>query len=260
MRESAAKRRPAVPARASDPEGLSRDELRRLAKAERKLASPDRSHAAAGHRDIQAIEREHGERLEVRSLAERLAETSALALARGEEVRAERVRTDQPVLDEHRGRVIRDGAPSYRRETVSRIRIVSRGGLQLAYERGDLDGGALKAERLFDTAKAYRWAFETCAARTTARRDLAAVHARAPLRASSGPQDAVFAAGELLRVFRTGLTARQRQVLDQVCGLDVTLRQAAIMLKVDPRTVRKALVAGLVSATERRKQAAEQDG
>jgi hypothetical protein len=255
VRESAARRRPAAAIQLPDRDRLDRDELRRLAKAERKLASPDRSLAAAGQRDIREIERAHADRLAARRLAERLTETSDLAVARGEDVRTERVTVVQPMLDEHGGRAMRDGAPLYRRETVYRVRVVSRGGLQLAYERGDLDGGAIKAERLLATARAYRWAFETCAARTTVRRDLGAVSARSPLRASAGPQDSVFAAGEALRVFRAGLTARGCAVLDQVCGLDATVRQAAITLSADPRTIRRTLVAALVAATESQQRA-----
>jgi hypothetical protein len=76
--------------------------------------------------------------------------------------------------------------------------------------------------------------------------------ARSPMRASAGPQDAVFAAGELLRTFRSGLTPRQVAVLDRVCGLDLTLSAAAGALRADPRTLRKALLEGLALATETR--------
>ena len=47
------------------------------------------------------------------------------------------------------------------------MRIQSRGGLQLAFERGDLDSGQVRAERLLETGKAYRWAYETATALTT---------------------------------------------------------------------------------------------
>ena len=251
MRDSA--RRPPVSGpRAAEPEDLSRDELRRLAKAERKARSSDSAQAATGRREVGEIERRHAERLEGRSLAARLAETSSLALSRGEEVRSETVRIAVALTDEHGARLIRRGLPLYRQETVTRMRILSRGGLQLAFDRGDLDGGALKAERLLDTAKTYRWAYETASALTTPARNLAVVGARAPLKAGAGPQDAVFVAGELLRVFRGGLSIRQVAVLDRVCGLDYTIRAAAQALKADPRTVRRALVEGLAAATSNR--------
>jgi hypothetical protein len=249
-----ARRRPAVPA--SDPEALTREELRRLGKAERKLASPDRTQSAAGVRDIQDLERRHSERVEGQSLAARLAETSSLALSRGEEVRAETVRISVPQFDDHGARIVRHGLPLYRQETHSRVRIASRGGLQLAFERGDLDGGPIKAERLYETAKSYRWAFETASALTTPSRNLAPISGRSPLRASAGPQDAIFAAGEILRIFRDGLGARQIAVLDQVCGLDLTVRATGLALKADFRTIRRLLVESLSIATENKKASA----
>ena len=208
---------PAVPT--ADGERLTRDELRRLSKAERKLGGADRTLADSGRREILELERRHATRLEDVSLAERLAETQALARGRGEDVRAERLRIATPALDEHGARIVRRGLPVYAQETVTRVRICSRGGLQLAFERGDLDDGPLKADRLVETGKTYRWAYETCSAMTTPQRNLAPISSRAPLRASAGPQDAVFAAGELLRLFREDLSARQTAILDRVCGL-----------------------------------------
>jgi hypothetical protein len=240
------------PIHVPNPEALTRDELRRLAKAERKLISPDRSQAASGVREIQDLERRHGERLEVQSLTARLAETSSLALSRGEEVRSEIVRLAVAQFDEHGARIVRNGLPLYRQETHTRVRVASRGGLQLAFERGDLDGGRIKAEHLNETGKAYRWAFETASALTTPARNLAPIGGRSPLRASAGPQDAVFAAGEILRVFRAGLTLRQHAVLDQVCGRDATVRATCLLLKADIRTVRRILVEALTIATENR--------
>jgi hypothetical protein len=241
---------------APDPEALTREELRRLAKAERKLAGPDRIQSAAGVREIHDLERRRSERVEGQSLAARLAETSSLALSRGEEVKTETVRIAVAQFDEHGARVVRHGLPLYRQETHSRVRVASRGGLQLAFERGDLDGGSMKAERLHETAKAYRWAFETNSALTTPSRNLAPTSGRSPLRASAGPQDAVFAAGEVLRIFRNGLSARHIAVLDQVCGLDLTVRAAGLALRANFRTIRRLLVEALCIATENKKSSA----
>jgi hypothetical protein len=248
-------RRRRQPIHAPDSEGLTREELRRLAKAERKLASPDRSQAASGVREIQDLERRHGERLEVQSLAARLAETSSLALSRGEEVRSETVRLAVAQFDEHGARIVRHGLPLYRQETHARVRISSRGGLQLAFERGDLDGGRIQAERLYETGKAYRGAFETASALTTPARNLAPMAGRSPLRSSAGPQDAVFAAGEILRIFRADLIPRQVAVLDNVCGCDATVRAVGLLLSADIRTVRRILVEALTAATDRRSAA-----
>ncbi len=238
---------------APHPEALSRDELRRLARAERKIASRDQIQAAAGRRELQEIERRHGERIAGRSLAARLAETAALAAVRGEDVRSETVRIAQPLFDEHGVRLVKDGAPIYRREAVTRVRVASRGGLQLAFERGDLDGADARAEQLYETGKAYRWAYEASSALTTPARSLSSVSARSPLRASTGPQDAVFAAGDLLRTFRSPLTPRRIAVLDMVCGLDLTIRAAALQLRADPRSVRAALTDGLSAAAAARR-------
>jgi hypothetical protein len=172
-------------------------------------------------------------------------------------VKTETVRIAVAQFDEHGARLVRHGLPLYRQETHSRVRIASRGGLQLAFERGDLDGGTMQAERLHETAKVYRWAFETSSALTTPARNLAPNAGRSPLRASAGPQDAVFAAGEILRIFREGLSARQIAVLDQVCGLDLTVRAVGVALKADFRTVRRLLVEALVAATDNKKASAE---
>jgi len=226
--------------------------LRRLAKAERKLASPDRAQSASGVREIQDLERRRAERSETQSLAARLAETSSLALSRGEEVRSETVRLAVPQYDEHGARIVRHGLPVYRQETHARVRVASRGGLQLAFERGDLDGGRIKADRLHDTGAAYRLAFETASALTTPVRNLAPISGRLALSASAGPQDAVFAAGEILRIFRADLTAGQIAVVDNICGLEATVRATALWLRADTRSVRRILVEALTLATESR--------
>ena len=179
-----ARRRDPKSRQEADPEALSREELRRLAKAERKLTSPDEAQVSSGRREIQDIARRHAARLEGQSLAARLAETSQLALSRGETVKSESVRIAVPLVDEHGARVVHAGLPLYRQETVARVRILSRGGLQLAFDRGDLDGGPLKAERLLDTGRAYGWAFEAASALTTPTRNLAPISGRSPMRAS----------------------------------------------------------------------------
>jgi hypothetical protein len=245
-----ARRRGAPPPTPTD---LSRDELRHVARAERQLASRDPGQAAVARRELQAIERRHNERLEGLSLAARLAETADLAAARGEEVRTEIASIAEPLTDEHGARLVKDGAPLWRRERVTRLRIASRGGLQLAFERGDLDQAPVRAELLYETGKAYRWAYEASSALTTPARNLAPISASSPLRASAGPQEAVFAAGEVLRTFRAPLTARQVAVLDRVCGLDLTVRAAALQLGADPRTTRSVLVEGLAAARAARR-------
>ena len=247
--------RPAVK-RVVDTEDLTRDELRQLAKATRKLTHLESAQSDSGRRAIKDIERHRLARLESLSLAARLAETMSLAKARGEEVRSERVRIAVPLIDEHGARVVRRGLPAHRAETAHRVRIVSRGGLQLAFERGDLDGGPTKAEQLIETGQTYRWAYEASVALATPQRTLSPVSARTAFRASDGPQEQVFRAGELLRRFRDGLSDRQVAVLDRVCGLDMTVRAAAVSLKADPRSARNALLEGLTMAEANRRASA----
>ena len=62
----------------------------------------------------------------------------------------------------------------------------------------------------------------------------------------------MFAAGEFLRIFRADLTVRQVVVLDSVCGRDETLHATALLLRADPRTLRRTLVEALTLATESR--------
>jgi hypothetical protein len=252
-----AKRRP--PVSPADPHALTRDDLRRLAKAEKKIASADRALQAGGHREIQELERRRTARVEGQSLAARLAETSSLALSRGELVKTETVRLAAPLVDEHGARIVKRGLPVYREETHARVRIASRGGLQLAFERGDLDSAVISAERLYETGKLYRQAFETSSALTTPQRNLAPITARSPLRASAGPQDAVFAAGEILRILRADLKSAQTAVLDRVCGLDMTVAATAAALKADARTIRKRMTEGLTLAVESRRRSSPVD-
>lgn len=251
MNDAASRRRAAI-GPSANPQGLTREELRRLAKAERKIATLDARQAESGRQEILDLERRRTERLEGRDLAARLAETASLARARGEEVRSETLRIAVPLVDEHGAPLIRRGLSPHRQEVVTRVRIMSRGGLELAFERGDLDGGPTKAERLLETARTYRWAYEVSIALTTPQRVLSVVSRGSTVRASGGPQEQVFRAGELLRLFRDGLTARQIAVLDRVCGCDMTVRAAALSLKADPRSARKALHEGLTLADANR--------
>ena len=71
----------------------------------------------------------------------------------------------------------------------------------------------------------------------------------------------MFAAGEMLRTFRDGLSRREIVVLDQICGLDHKhVRAAAISLKADPRTIRRALLEGLTQAEHNRRRTASEPG
>ena len=48
-------------------------------------------------------------------------------------------------------------------------------------------------------------------------------------------------------------------MLDRVCGLDMTVRTAAVSLKADPRSARKALLEGLTLAEANRRASRRPD-
>lgn len=145
-----------------------------------------------------------------------------------------------------------------------RVRVRTRGGLQLAWERGDLDGGRVRGDLLYETGKAYRDAFERSdglttpsgggRAKTTEGRQLGVAQAI---------EDLATMRGEVrLRVQKHGeeappppkapvggkLGPKQRAVLDRVCGLDMTVRATATEIRAGVPAVRRALRGGLTLA------------
>jgi hypothetical protein len=60
----------------------------------------------------------------------------------------------------------------------------------------------------------------------------------------------VIEAREALRTMRTGFSRRQREVLDRVCGLDLTVRATAEALKAGFPSTARALREGLILAGE----------
>lgn len=105
-----------------DPDPLTRDQLKRLAKAERKMASPDPQVRAAGRRDVLQIERQREHRREIIARQRERAETRALEEARGSVIEV----SERP---EHKGR----------------IRVVSRDGLELVYREQQISRAQLVA-------------------------------------------------------------------------------------------------------------------
>ena len=118
---------------ALDPDPLTRDQLKRLAKAERKMASKDPSIRAAGKREIMALERQREARREAAELEAAKAETLEL----------ERLRDP--------GLVIEDGGP---RSPKGQIKLVNRDGLKVLW----LDHKLTEAQ--YQAGRAYREAYE----------------------------------------------------------------------------------------------------
>lgn len=191
-----------------------------------------------------------------------LAERATLEALRGETLVGEVTEVDDWVRDDYGAVVMSDtGLPVLGREKVRTLRSRAASGIAQAFENGDLDPQKdeprISAERLRETAKAYRTAYETYATLATPERDPGAPAAQR-CKPSAGPQEAAFAAGETLRLLRgiarhdeplTRLSKLQVQVLDLVCGEDRTCSAAATALHRDHRLVKKELRAGLSAAT-----------
>jgi hypothetical protein len=197
---------------------LSRSQRLRLREAERLAAQP-RS-AGQARRLLLDLQAEAGAAEDAASLACRKAEVVALEAARGGTVEV---------------------GPR------GRMRVLSRSGLQLAFERGNLDGTRVRGEILYELGVRYAAAFRLEEGLRTPDRTHSGggggFH-------SHGPQVKVIEAREALRTMRAGFSRRQREVLDRVCGLDLTVRAAAETLKAGFPSTAKALREGLVLAGE----------
>lgn len=108
--------------KAADPYALTRDQLKRLNKAERKLRSPDPTIKASGVSDIAKIQAERERRAEVARLDAERAEAVALAKGRGEVI---------------------DCPPSKPGQSAKPMRRVS--GLDWLWSKGRLEGPQMKA-------------------------------------------------------------------------------------------------------------------
>lgn len=170
------------------------------------------------YRDIQAILRKPGQRVENRWRTGAINETVALAKARGEDVELPK----------------RGGA-----------RIMSRQGIQQAFEEGHMTPtlGPMTADHLHDTAKTYRDAYEIAAGLAGRSGDGSGGYG------AKGPQIKLVEAGEILAIMRLDLTQRQVDVLDRVCGQDMRLREAATVLRRGFPSTKNSLIMGLKAAT-----------
>lgn len=168
-------------------------------------------------------------------------------------IETDRTRTeDQAWRDQRQAEIVRlerarggKVEVSNARETRGRIRVLTRGGLQLAFERGDLDGrpgSKPGAEALYEVAKAYRDVFERVEGMTSP--------TGAGTGRGEGPQPGMLKALDQLQVWRAVLSVKQLAVLNRVCGMDLTIGAAAKELRAGVPSVRRALHGGLVAITE----------
>lgn len=126
---------------------------------------------------------------------------------------------------------------------IGHARVLSASGILLAFRRGVLDGESVPADFLRQIGELYRSAYEAVNAMLTAQKN--------EVRGSGGlgVQDAVLAHGATLARLRKRQTAKHVDVLDVVCGQDLTVNRAAIAFKVDPRTVERRLREALVTGS-----------
>ena|GEM_PF-4075876 len=199
---------------------LSPRQRARLREAEKLAADPRAEVRAHARRLLLGLQAE----------AEALADAGALAGRQAEIV----------ALEEARGGAVEVNARG-------RLRVLSRSGLQLAFERGNLDGTRVRGEILYELGLRYAAAYQAEEALRTPDRSQSG---GGPGFHSRGPQLKVIEAREALRVMRAGFSRRQREVLDRVCGVDMTVRAAAESLKAGFPSTAKALREGLILAGE----------
>jgi len=145
-----------------------------------------------------------------------IAETVALARARGEEVEPGR-----------------EG---------QRIRILSRGGFDAARRKGHLDGLAYAAQELWDTGLLYQDCFERVEGQMTPERTGPTGRGR------GGPQHALLHCAEVLAILRAGQPSAQIVALDLICALDLSINLAAMVTGRHRLTMGGRLREGLCAA------------
>ncbi len=197
-----------------------------------------------------------------------IAESANYALARREDVVEEQVvrarfeTDDAGVRRRHRRSAAPAGIefPGHRagdavlvEERVTRRRVLTRGGLELAYRRGDLDEGkGAKRERLlYATGQAYQQGYERIEGLAGGRRDPdggSAVSTRR-LDLPAGQEVVADQQGQFAAM-RAALSPRQRAVLDRVCGLDMSIGAAAGAMGAGVPSIRRALRGGLGAAAQ----------
>jgi hypothetical protein len=122
------------------------------------------------------------------------------------------------------------------------------GGLAKAHRKGHLDGGGgpKVAWELYLTGCRYQQAYETMDPRRTANWEGGSGGGGH----GDGPQLAAVEAGQLLQLLRRDQNDAQRDVLDLVCGQDMSLRQVQKLRGGRFETHQRHLRAGLEQAAK----------
>lgn len=227
---------------AEEPDALTEEEIERAVEAHELLRRRESQRlwrtADSTLSSIEAARRRRADKAERVRVALATAEAVALAEARGEAL----------AVDTVAGK-------------TARARRVS--GLELAFERGVLDGEAVSAPALKRAGEAYRDAYEIAVggrgpdrsaqngggSKYGSKTPVVAIEAALTL---NGSADQKAEAAKARRGMRYGMSKVQIAVCDAVCGLDMTVNATAQKLKKDPRTVEKNLRSALVIVGENR--------
>lgn len=243
------------PARVPEPDKVTKRRLRRLDEAvdarRAALQAKDRAGVAAANSTIRALEREIRERrcdqLEQDWRDKAALESVVQANARGDEIEEVETLVTDWARDEQGVKKLWKGEPKLVDEPARALRIVERTGLRSAFERGFLDGGRVRAEKLYEVGKRYRDAYELVSTYGAGTSNPEGGHT-ARSSATAGPADERIEAAKDLATFRLGLTARQKRVLDLVCGQDMAIKAAAKAIAAGIPATKKLLINGLTEA------------
>jgi hypothetical protein len=166
------------------------------------------------------------------------------ARARGEEITAGVVELAEVARDEYGARIIhRDGPsrglPVLKYDKQTRARKLT--GIEHAFHAGYLEGGhgSNSQDALREVGLIYAESYEVAVGGTSSSGEGGTGYG------AKGPQLRVIEAGDRLKIMRAGLTKRQRDVLDLVCGQDMRVREAATALKAGFPATERALRGGL---------------
>jgi len=234
----------------------------KIAQAEGKLltaqAELEKLRAGDVKKNRKAIKRAENQ---VRGLSEKLAEIKGReqfvydllgpareplirAVGRGEILQAHEAETAEIKRDDYGAKVVHRSGKNrgiaifmYSRA----VRVKKLTGVQHAFAAGHLGDGP-DADRRLAVGQHYGEVFEVVQGMTSSGGEGGGGYG------PKGPQPRVIEAGQDYRDFTAGITERQKDALDHICGRSMRLGQAAVAMGADPRTVRRLLVSGLDAA------------
>lgn len=176
-------------------------------------------------------------------------EASLMATIRGEVVEEVETSIVDWLRDEDGARKIKRGRAILVEERAKTIRVRSRTGLMLAFRNGHLENRQVRPDFLLNVGMQYHEAYEQVLKFSEpigSGREPSSGHGQP----STTPADRRLQAANDLATMRKDLTARQRRVLDLVCGDQQAVRAASETLRIGHPALKASLVAGLIKARE----------